>query len=147
MAVDEASRNKDNYTNEILRLRKQVSTLQYEGVEEMKPMDEINQRKLLVMSEEREDYRSRTVAQEAFINAIREQLRKAHEELGKNQQAIVVSRHNSASVADQRMAEMKMNMLEKSVQRKEALTEKLQSELLESNAIEAQLRASMRHSN
>ena len=149
MAADDASRNKDTCKNEILRLKRHISTLQYEGIEEMKhlrSMDEINQRKLMVMTpEEREDYKSQVTAQESFINTLRAQLQKANEDLGKQQQAIVTRKHNPASSTDQRMAEMKMNILEESVQRKEAeaLTERLQDELMESNAIEAQLHESI----
>ena len=106
--------------------------------------DDMYKRNIQTVSEEREEFRSRTVANESFINTLREQICKGNEELAGSHAAIVVSRSGTTRSTNQRMAEMKMNMLEENMQRKETMTDKLQNELLEANAIEAQLRASMR---
>ena len=145
MTINKSMINEDEFKQEAHQLRMRASTLQYEGIEEMmhaRSLDELNRRKIQNLSEEKEDFRSRFTAQESFITTLRNQLREANEELGRKQTSTLSTKPSSSSSADHRMAEMKMNILEENIQRKDRLTEELHKELLEAKALEAQLRTS-----
>ena len=150
MTVNKAMINEDEFRQEAHQLKVRASTLQYEGIEEMKharSIDELNRRKVQNLTEEREDLRSRLTAHESFIATLRGQLKDANEELGKRHALALVSQSSSSSSADHRMVEMKMSILEENLQRKDAMTEKLHQELLNAKASEAQLKASASFNN
>ena len=114
MTVNKAMINEDSLKQELHQLRRRNSTLQYEGIEEVRharTMDEMNRRKLENLSDASEDYKTTTIAQESFINSLRAQLRDANDELGKRHSSSIAMRSSSSASADQRMTEMKMNIL------------------------------------
>ena len=150
MTINKYMINEDELRQEVHQLKMRASTLHHEGIEEMKharSSDEHNRRKIQNLSEEKGDLESRLSAQDSFINTLRNQLREANEEIGRKQASSLVARSTSSSSADHRMAEMKVNILEENIQRKDQLTNELQRELLEAKNIEAQLRAAVTQVN
>ena len=146
MTINKYMINEDEFKQEVHQLKMRASTLHHEGIEEMKharSTDEHSRRKIQNLSEEREDLKSRLSAQDSFINTLRKQLREANDEIGRKQVSSLVVRSTSSSSADHRMAEMKMNILEENIQRKDQLTNELHRELLEAKNLEAQLRAAV----
>ena len=141
--IADAENVKDLCRQELVGLQRQSARNKHEYAEEMKMREAMYANKIKWLSEENEELNNRSNTQDKFILSIREQLKKANEEL--TQTRIQGSdRPFQPSSAELKKAEAKVNMLEEDILRKERMLKRLQEELIESSASEAQLKVALK---
>ena len=141
--IADAENVKDLCRQELVGLQRQSARNKHEYAEEMKMREAMYANKIKWLSEENEELNNRSNTQDKFILNIREQLKKANEEL--TQTRIQGSdRPFQPSSAELKKAEAKVNMLEEDILRKERMLKRLQEELIESSASEAQLKVALK---
>ena len=141
--IADAENVKDLCRKELVGLQRQSARNKHEYAEEMKMREAMYANKIKWLSEENEELNNRSNTQDKFILSIREQLKKANEEL--TQTRIQGSdRPFQPSSAELKKAEAKVNMLEEDILRKERMLKRLQEELIESSASEAQLKVALK---